>query len=54
MIKIVRAHHPRKGSELSDAMSAKVLAEIVARYPAYDYAKFVENGIEEVWAKLGR
>jgi glyoxylase-like metal-dependent hydrolase (beta-lactamase superfamily II) len=54
VIKIVRAHHPRQGSELSDALSAKILAEIVARYPAYDYAKFVENGLDAVWAKQRR
>jgi glyoxylase-like metal-dependent hydrolase (beta-lactamase superfamily II) len=54
VIKIVRSHHPKKGSELSEALEAKILAEIVAKYPAYDYPKFVENGLEEVWDRLAR
>ena len=54
VVAIIRAHHPRKGSELSDAMSDKILAEIVARYPAYDYPKFAENGLEAVWAGQAR
>jgi glyoxylase-like metal-dependent hydrolase (beta-lactamase superfamily II) len=54
VVAVVRAHHPRKGSVLSEKMSDKILAEIVARYPAYDYPKFVENGLEAVWAALAR
>jgi hypothetical protein len=52
VIRIVRAHHPRKGVPLTERMSERILAEIVARYPAYDYRKFVENGLEETWRRL--
>lgn len=54
VIAIVTKYHPRKGRELSDATSEKILKEIVARYPAYDYPRFVENGLEQVWDRLAR
>lgn len=54
VLKIVRARRPKKGSELSEATSERLLAEIVARYPAYDYGKFVENGLEAVWDRVAR
>ena len=54
VISIVEKHHPRKGVALSDDGSDQILAEIVARYPAYEYPKFAENGLPEVWNHLAK
>jgi glyoxylase-like metal-dependent hydrolase (beta-lactamase superfamily II) len=54
VIEIVQAHRPRKGRKLSEKESTQIVDEIVAKYPAYEYRPFVENGIEAVWKNLSR
>lgn len=54
VISLIRAHKPKPGTELSDKTAAKILKEVVAKYPSYEYAKFVENGLESAWLDLSR
>ena len=54
VIRIVKSHQPKKGMALSEKTSKKIFDEIIAAYPSYDNARFVENGLEAVWAKLAQ
>ncbi|MGZ3699568.1 MAG: MBL fold metallo-hydrolase, partial [Bdellovibrionota bacterium] len=54
VIEIVRKQHPKPGSPLSEKISKRMMDEIVRRYPSYDYPRFVENGLSEVWKRMAR
>jgi glyoxylase-like metal-dependent hydrolase (beta-lactamase superfamily II) len=54
VLEIVQKERPRRGQALSEATSKKLMREITARYPSYEYPNFVSNGLEEVWKKAVR
>jgi glyoxylase-like metal-dependent hydrolase (beta-lactamase superfamily II) len=52
VVKLVRARGPGPGRSLSGATKRSLLDAIVARYPAYDYPKFAENGLGALWSRM--
>lgn len=52
VISIFKKYHPKKGKNLSESTLQKIKAEILSRYPSYDYPNFVENGLQETGKNL--
>lgn len=55
VLAIVRAAHQGHSANepLTDELSEKIANQIESAYPKYRYPRFVENGIEEVWNRVG-
>jgi glyoxylase-like metal-dependent hydrolase (beta-lactamase superfamily II) len=49
---ILLKHGARGGRPWTEKLAERIQAEVVARYPAYDYPRFVANGLEESWDRL--